>query len=132
MGRSRTFQNCCVFRRTSIGNDITIKEGDWISIEENEYDTANLRSSVSGKWGQYTFNKKLFYQETDSELEEIIGLVDEEINLEFSETVSTNTEAVVQDKVRKLLIRTKNSKHIVTLTLDMRYVRAEINDTSTY
>ena len=110
-----------------IAEKMAIPEADIIDLSE-EYDATNLRSRFTGKYGWYSKNKLLFYQFTDADTEAKIGINEEEVNLEWSEDVSSENSTMVQSLVTRMKARLRNQRHLVNLTLDMKYGRLELGD----
>lgn len=106
---------------------MAIPEADITDLSE-EYDSSNLRSRFTCKYGWYSKNKQLLYQLTDSEAEAQIGVNEEEINFEWSEDISSENLAMVQSLISRLRYRLRKPRHLVTFKLGLKYGRLELGD----
>jgi len=106
---------------------MAIPEADIIDLSE-EYDASNLRSRFTCKYSWYSKNKQLLYQLTDADAETQIGVNEEEINLEWSEDISSEYIPMIESLVSRLRYRLRKPRHLVTVKLGLKYGRLELGD----
>jgi hypothetical protein len=113
---------------TPVTYDLLLDESDIFTMSEI-VDQSDIKTKVTGKWGWYEHSKKLYYEANDLTAQGYLGIKSTDLDFSWGAEVSSESQAMVKNKVDWLLVRLKAAKDILTISGPLSLARLEIGDT---